>query len=94
MDDKKEIKYIPICQNSSLPKDGWIHECYICASRTARFWPYRKEECDEYITLYQIMLCPICQYHYNKRPHKIKNLYEYIECDIGIEPNVDIINYQ
>ena len=89
MNDKKEIIYIPICQESSLPKNGWIHECYVCCSRTGRFWPYRKDECEETITLYQIMLCPICQHHYNKYPKKIKALYQHIEYELGIEPNIN-----
>ncbi len=78
MDDGKIIKYIDICQDSDLPKEGWIHACLNCHLYTSKYVLYDIIEKDNIITEYRIILCNNCQRRFNNNRIMKKNIIRYI----------------
>ena len=81
----KEIIYIPLCQISELPKNGWIHACFLCELYTSRSLIYKQTETEDTITVYQIILCPPCQKQCKLKPHILYKIYKSIREQYNIE---------
>ena len=88
MTDKK-YNFYAFCQESHLPPNGWIHACYSCEKATSRFIIYRKDEKNNKIDLYQLMLCFQCQDYYKKNSNKLITLKQHIKEQYDIESNID-----
>ena len=74
-----ETIYIPICQKSNLPKNGWIQSCILCGSYTSKFIFFKEVNSTSFKKIYHIIVCKDCSVSVHKNNKKMKRIYEYAE---------------